>query len=373
MLLTNWHCRQQEKLHPSMYSTKSSPSINAPGDRPGRLSRTHSTSSDRSSRRSREKQVLTGTSSRPHSSCGVVIADHGREGSGGARSRVGVRDLILPVRKHHEERREAYLQASACANEIKVSGVTKTHGEQEVSHVKQGSVGDITKRHETDKIMNKHKKVLDLPDADKKREKSHKGKQLAVTKAKSIDSTAAKGHDPCKHKHERKHSVGKAEGLSKTSSSSKEDKFCHSHKETIVKESGRRRKEDHTEHSSNKITDRSKVDHQSQTEHFFRRDSSYKTTDRSKGDHQIQTEHFFRRHSSNKMTDKSKGENPSKSATSGVTKSSTARKDRKREEQQQRVDEAKTRHWSIASDKAPKSGGGGHRMVEGKHPDQEWE
>ena len=74
--------REQEKAHPSMYSTKSSPNINYLAERPSRLSRHHSASSDRSSQRSREKRLLT-DHARPHSSSGVFTNmsahDHNRQ------------------------------------------------------------------------------------------------------------------------------------------------------------------------------------------------------------------------------------------------------------------------------------------------------
>ena len=341
-----------------MYSTKSSPSINAPGDRPGRLSRTHSTSSDRSSCRSREKQLLTGAASRPHSSCGVITADQGREGLGVSRSRPGVRDLTFPARKHHEERSEAHPHGSGRhASDTKVSSVVKTQVEGEKQVAKGSVIDDVPRKdHSTDKSAVKPKKDIGLPGVDKRKEKSHKGRE-PVTKTRSIDNTAAKGHDSHRHGHERKPSAGKAEVLSKISSSTREDKPCHSQKESHVRGHKERRSEGHSEH-------------------FFRRDSSNKMTDGAKGDksdNQAQTGHLLRRHSSNRMvTDRSKGDHQSKPATSGATKSSTSRKDsHNKEEKHQKVVEAKRRPWSWSADKASKPSGGGHRTVEGKNPDQQ--
>ena len=291
-----------------------------------------------------------GATSRPHSSGGVIAADQGREGPGGSRSRAGVRDLALLARKHPDERslRENQPHGSRRhSSEIKTGNASKTQLEGAVPLATKGSVPDILKKDPgTDNCEVKPKK--ELPGVDKRREKCHKGKD-PVMKTKSGDSTGVKGHNVDKYGHNRKPSLGKGDGLSKVSSSTKDSKPCHQQKDTSshAKDHNERKTEGHSEH-------------------FFRRDSS-KMAERSKGDNQSHTGQLIKRKSSKELaSDKSKGEHQNKPVTS-MSKSSVSRKDGpKKEEKHPKTDVDKHGSGSIS-----KSGGGGRRMVEGKHSGQE--
>ena len=292
-----------------------------------------------------------GATSRPHSSCGVIAADQGKEGPGGSRSRAGVRDLPLPARKHPDERslRETQPHGSRRhSSEIKTGNVSKAQLEGVVPLATKESVPDTLKKNPgTDNCEVKPKK--ELPGVDKRREKCHKGKD-PVMKTKSGDSTGVKGHIVDKYGHSRKPSLGKGDGLSKVSSSTKDGKPCHQQKDTSS------HAKDHKERKT-----------EGHSEHFFRRDSS-KMAERSKGDNQSHNGQLIKRKSSKELTsDKSKGEHQNKPATSSVAKSSSSRKDsHKKEEKHPKIDVDKHGSGSIS-----KSGGGGRKMVEGKHSGQE--
>ena len=199
-----------------MYTTKSSPSIN-PDNRPTRQTRHHSTSSDRSSQRSREKHILSGHATRPHSSCGVLTNTAGHEVIASDRSRAGMRDSYsvkkpdgqIKETTYHEPKREYYISSIASENVI----------------------GDSIDLLEAE-TASKCDQQTGLP---------FKVGSVKGRKTKGADDASVKGQSLCKHGHEGKACACKSLGLSKSTRTKTED-VCHSQNEG--KEGGKRMRED---------------------------------------------------------------------------------------------------------------------------------
>lgn len=282
-----------------MYSTKSSPSINPGGDRPGRLSRHHSTSSDRTSHRSREKRVISGHATRPHSSCGVITTGHARQGTGAARSRGEAREKFQGRKQDSHDKEKK--QHGHGINEVSCKNVTTDHNISITGEVVP--VGDVSK---VGTAKAKSEKLSHLSHTDQTRGAALKGRQVIMAKGKSFDSTSTKEQETFKPRHERKSSASKVESAEKTSSSPREEKPCHSRKET-TKESVKRKKGDQ---------------------------SGYPVRQESKA------------------TERSSGDKHSKTDTSSTMKISVARKESVKKGLHQRQEESKSRHSSTSSVKS---------------------
>ena len=251
-----YNCREQEKLHPSMYTTKSSPNINYPDERPARLSRHHSTSSDRTIHRSREKRVVSGCAARPHSSSGV-------SGSvGGARSRA--------------EKRSQY-----SLRKIDGQQKDKVHGDRINNN--KSMVTDAVAT--VDKGGADSETVTGLPKSSTKKE------------TKDITVTTVKSHDTCRQKHEK--------GKSVFASKANKTKYGGSAKDERVKDMDRRRVGQSSKDDNTKETDRSKTDK------LDRRDS-FGMVKSSKGSRKGSFRRDSKPHKHGEQTSYNVGDNPDK-------------------------------------------------------------